>query len=55
MEWPAHLPLEGGGGCQNLLRILGIYMAQPIFFMVISSSPSNKRLRSYICDASVGR
>ena len=30
-------------------------MAQPIFSKAISSSSSNKRLRSYLCDASVGR
>ena len=30
-------------------------MTQPIFSKTISSSPSNKRLRSYLCDASVGR
>ena len=30
-------------------------MAQLIISETISSSPSNKRLRSYLCDASIGR
>ena len=30
-------------------------MTQPIFSKAISSSSSNKRSRSYLCDASVGR